>query len=158
MAVKTIGIIMLFLTAFHYSRSHQKAEDLQCGILTELCSLFSYIQKNIDCFTKSLGEIGREYTSPLLEEYGFYTIWKQHSLLHAIESIPCIPLQTRELLLQYARSAGQGYKEEELHLCRYTHEHLQEMLTMQKEERNTKNRMYRTLPYLLVLSIVLLLY
>lgn len=158
MAAKNLGIITLLLTAFYYSRNRQKTEDIKYGILTELCSLFAYIQKNIDCFTKPLGEICQGYTSPFLEEYGFYTVWKQQTLTHAVQVLPYISASVRETLLRYAQSAGQGYKEEELHLCRFTLEQLQEMLAGQKEERKAKNRMYRTLPYLLVLSIVLLLY
>ena len=158
MAVKTLGIITLMLTAFYYTRTRQKTEDIKYGILSELCSLFTYIQKNIECFTKPLYEICQGYTSPLLEEYGFYSVWKQQTLIHAVQSLPYIRNDVREILLRYARSAGQGYKEDELNLCRYTLGQLQEKLAGQKEERNAKNRMYRTLPYLLVLSIVLLLY
>ena len=158
MAAKALGIITLLFTAFYYSRNRQKAEETKYQILSELCGLFSHIQKNIDCFTKPLGEICQGYTSPLLEQYHFYSVWEQQDLIHAVHSIPYISDPVREILLRYAKSAGQGYKEEELHLCRFTREQLQEMLTGQKEECNAKNRMYRTLPYLLVLSIVLLLY
>ena len=158
MAAKTLGIITLLLTAYYFSYNRHKSEAIHYGLLLELCSLFSYIQKNIDCFTKPLNEICCEYTSPLLQQYGFFTAWKQQDLTYAVNILPHMTTPVKEILLSYSHSAGQGYKEEELQLCRFTYEQLQEIVSGQKEEHAAKNKMYRTLPYLLALSIVLLLY
>ena len=158
MAIKTIGVIILMLTALYYSSSHQKTEQYKLTVLTELCTLFSHISKNIECFSKPIGEICREYTSPLLAQYDFYTYWQEKGLREAIRKIPHISDTVRDTLSRYAESAGHGYKDDELRLCRYMQEHLEEELKRQKEENLSKNKLYRTLPFLLVLSIVLLLY
>lgn len=158
MATKALGIIVLLGTAFYYSYSHQWMGQRKCLLLEELCDLLSWIQKNIECFAKPLDEICKDYSSPQLARYDFYQQWQTKGLLYAMEGLPYLPDTAKEVLLQYSRTAGQGYKEEELRLCRYTKEQLCEILHKQKEDLHAKNRMYRTLPFLLVLSIVLLLY
>ncbi len=158
MAAKTWGILVLLSTAFYYSYSRQWMGQRKCSLLEELCDLLSWIQKNIECFTKPLDEICKDYSSPQLERCGFYRQWQTEGLLCAVEGLLYLPDAAKEVLLQYGRTAGQGYKEEELRLCRYTHEQLCAILHKQKEDLSAKNRMYRTLPFLLVLSIVLLLY
>lgn len=158
MAAKALGILILFLTALYYSQSHQVAAKRSCDILSELCSLFSYILKNIECFTRPLDEICQGYSSPLLEQCGFFLHWQNRDLHRAVQSVPYLPESVQRLLFRYADTAGQGYKEEEVQLCRYTWEQLSELFHIQKEELKAKNKMYRTLPFLLVLSIVLLFY
>ncbi len=155
---KTLGIFVLLATAWYYSYSRQWLGQRKRQLLEELCDLMEWIQKNIECFAKPLDEISREYSSPLLASYGFYEKWQNQDLSTALEALPYLSDAVREVLLQYGKSVGQGYKEEELRLCRYTCEQLNKLLTKQKEDLHAKNQMYRTLPFLLVLSIVLLLY
>lgn len=155
---KTLGIFVLLATALYYSYSRQWLGQRKRQLLEELCGLMDWIQKNIECFAKPLDEISREYTSPLLDSYGFYAKWQNQDLLAAFEELPHLSDAVREVLLSYGRSVGKGYKEEELRLCRYTCEQLDRLLTKQKEDLHAKNQMYRTLPFLLVLSIVLLFY
>lgn len=155
---KTMGIIVLMTTAMYYSYSRQWLGQQKRKILEELCSLMDWIQKSIECYAKPLDEISQEYTSPVLKNYGFYTTWQTQNLLTAFRELPYLPENVREVLLQYGKTVGQGYKEEELRLCRYTCEQLNRLLIKQKEDLHTRNKMYRTLPFLLVLSIVLLLY
>lgn len=158
MVTKTFGIVILLSAAFYYSYSRQWVGQQKCLLLEELCALMDWIQKNIECFAKPLDEICQDYTSPQLEQYGFYDQWQTEGLLCAMENLPYLTDTAKEVLLPYGKTAGQGYKEEELRLCRYTKEQLSEILRKQKEDLHAKNRMYRTLPFLLVLSIVLLLY
>lgn len=158
MVTKAFGIVILLGTAFYYSYSRQWMGKQKCILLEELCVLLEWIQKNIECFAKPLDEICNDYTSPQLAQYGFYNQWQTDGLFCALENLPYLPNAAKELLLQYGKTAGQGYKEEELRLCRYTKEQLSEILYQQKEDLRAKNRMYQTLPFLLVLSIVLLLY
>lgn len=156
--IKTMGILILWITALYYSYSRQWLDRRKNQMLEEIVSLMDWIQKNIECFAIPLDEISREYTSPLLDSYGFYTMWQTKGLLPALEELPLLPDTAREIVLQYGKMAGHGYKEEELRLCRYTCEQLNHILKKQREDSQSKSRMYRTLPFLLVLSIVLLFY
>lgn len=156
--IKTMGILVLLIAALYYSYSQQWLGKRKYKMLEELCDLLRWIQKNIECFVKPLDEISHEYTSPLLASYDFYKKWQTIDLLTAFEELPYLTDDVRKVLQQYGKSAGRGYKEEELRLCRYTCEQLNELRSKQAKDLHTKKRMYQTLPFLLVLSIILLLY
>ncbi len=144
------------LTAIYYSYTHQKQECLKLKALEELCELFAYIHKNISCFSKPFGELCRGYTSPVLEQLQFYALWREGKTEEAVNTLSFLEKSVWNELYHYLENAGQGYKEEELQLCQYTKERMQEAMRKQKEDSTKKNKMYRTLPFLLVFSILLL--
>ncbi len=154
--VKSIGSVILFVTAFYYSWARQKQEIRKERIMSELCTMFSYIQKNIECYTMPLGEIYRGYTGPELEHYGFYNNWHKGELMAAVNTLELLPESAKKALYKYALHAGKGYKDSELELCRDVKNRLEEVLLQQQKEIKEKNKLYRTLPFLLVLSVVLL--
>ncbi len=159
--MKLAGGIILFLTALYYSLLKQRQEQNKLEILTELCDLFGYLQKNIECFSSPLGDLYRSYTSPNLAQLGFYETWRKDSLEAAVDALAAqagkpLPEGAAKTIRLYSYKAGQGYKEEELQLCRYTREALQEELQKAQKDSGGKRRMYRTMPFLLVLSVVLL--
>jgi len=156
---KAIGSIFLLFTAFFYSSKRQKTEKQKIRILTELRELILHIRKNIECFAKPLGEICRDYTSPALEQIGFHLLWRSGRLQEAVSCLnEYVCPQACKVLQRYAQEAGQGYKEEELRLCGYTADMLSEILQKEEGELNSRTKLYRTLPYLLALSLVLVLY
>ncbi len=154
--MKLVGCTLLFLSALYYSMTRQKQEKTKLTILGELCDLFGYLQKNIECFSSPLGDLYRSYTSPVLSAWGFYQTWQEDSPEAAVDMLPSLSADVRKVLVQYGAKAGQGYKEDEMRLCRYTREVLTEELEKQRQESGGKRKMYRTMPFLLVLSIVLL--
>jgi len=156
---KLVGCFLLLLTAYWYSYVQQKREKEKLNKLFALCKLFDHTQKNISYFHSSLGEIFQTYADPILENCGFLPLWREHRLMEAIDCISDLyPTSVIQTLQQYALHAGKGYIDEEVRLCTYTHDVLEETCQKQCEEQKTKNKMYKTLPYLLVISIVLLLY
>ncbi len=159
--MKLAGGIILLLAALYYSLTKQQQEKNKLIILAELCDLFGYLQKNIECFSSPLGDLYRSYTSPALAQMGFYEIWREDSLDAAMDVLSIkagnpLPAGVEKTIRRYSQKAGQGYKEEELQLCRYTRETLQEELQKAQKDSDGKRRMYRTMPFLLVLSVVLL--
>ncbi len=154
--MKMLGGVILLITALYYSKTKQQQEQTKLTILTELCDLFGYLQKNIEHFSSPLGDLFRSYTSPALAKWNFYTVWQEHSLAKAVCQLPGLSEGIRKTLTDYDTKAGQGYKEEELQLCRYTREILSEELQRKRQESGGKNKLYKTMPFLLVLSIVLL--
>ncbi len=159
--MKLAGGIMLFLAALYYSICKQRQEKTKLDILTELCDLFGYLQKNIECFSSPLGDLYRAYSSPTLAQLGFYETWREASLEAAVAVLTGgagnpLPEGAEKTMRHYSERAGQGYKEEELQLCRYTRDALQEELQRAQKNSAGKRRMYRTMPFLLVLSVVLL--
>jgi len=156
MFVEIFGSILLMVSAAYYSFHGMKRELKIRKILEELCGLFTCLYKNIECYTIPLVEICRVYTSEELEKLGFYHHWQQGAFLDAVDTLEDIPEKVLISCRQYVMQAGKGYKETELQLCRGILGELEEALAVQKREMQTKNKLYRTLPYLLVLSVILL--
>ena len=130
--MKWIGTVVLVLAAMQYSYAYQKHEQMKLRLLTELCDLFAYIQKNIECFSKPLGELCRGYSSPALAQLGFYDCWQEGRIHDMQHTLRLLSASEKDTVQQYFRNAGQGYKEEELQLCRYTLDRLREALKHQQ--------------------------
>ena len=157
MFVRGCGTVLLLLAAAYYSNYAQYKEKRICKLLEELCGLFASMQKNIECYTLPLVEICRLYSGEELENLGFFKAWQKGAFTEAMDTLSGIPETIQTSLHHYAIQAGKGDKETELHLCRGIRQELEEALTVHTKEMQAKNKLYRTLPYLTVLSVVLLL-
>ena len=143
------------MSAAYYSYHGQKKEQRIRKLLEELAGLFACVRKNIECYTTPLTMISHIYVSEELERLGFIDFWEQGAFSEAVETLTELPDKILSSLRQYARQSGKGYKESELQLCRSVHAELETALSVHKQEMQAKNKLYRTLPYLMVLSVVL---
>lgn len=157
MLLKYIGAFLLMGSAVFYSLNRLKRERLQRKSIQECIDLLRYIYRNIECFRKPLPDIIGDYESTYLKEHGFFDALQKQNILSAFESLkPCMSSEAYSVMQAYGKSAGKGYKEEELQLCRYTCDTLQMLSEKLNKDSQTHAKMTKTLPFLFALSAVLL--
>jgi len=157
MQFKVFGAAVLLGSAVYYSFQRLKKEHIQILLLQECIELLQYIYRNIECFQKPLLEIIEEYNSPVLESLGFFEKVKQDGLIIGVKQFnQKVPQECYDTIMNYAISAGKGYKEEELQLCRYTYDTLHSLKEKISKENINHTKVIKTIPFMLALSIVLL--
>ena len=66
-----------------------------------------------------------------------------------------LPGGAGKILSEYIDKAGGNYEAEELRLCRYTIDALERIQNTARRELQEKTKLYRTLPLMVALSVVL---
>lgn len=127
--------------------------------LEALYSMIVYIRDNIGVLIRPLPDIFQSYQNDYLEKNGFlpsvrsnglYNAWKNQIMLsHKNEAYP--------LISEFSSSIGGNYCAEEVRLCDYTIERLGKLIEKNKAESKGKIKLYRTVPVLIALSVILIL-
>ncbi len=154
--VKWVGALVLLLTSVGYGtlciREERKQYHLLCGVVA---------------FVQKIGENVRHFAKPLSEIYGMCggTVSEEFLRLCQKEGIRCAwekaPLASDEtwgkVMENFCFHIGTSFHEDCVHLCDYTLEQLKKEAGKQKEELEKREKLYRTLPPLAALSLVLLM-
>lgn len=159
MLYKYFGSVLLLGSAVYYSWDKLKRDKLQIDVIAGCIDFLQYIYRNIECFQKPLPEILNEYNNTSLNSFGFLDALKQNDLYSASEKLKDkLSEEAYSVMESYLQSAGKGYKDEELQLCRYTAGFLQKILENMKEDSKNHTKMIKTLPFMFALSLVMLLW
>lgn len=155
---KWIGAGIVITAAWLFSigliRDHRKI----LRELEALCDMIQYIRDNIDHLMKPLPEIFGSYRNDYLETIGFLPqvrhaglkqAWNEQSF--AFSGEPFL------LLSNFIRTIGNGYRTEELRLCDYTITRLNETLEHLRRDSSNRLKLYKTVPTMFALSIILIL-
>lgn len=157
--IKIIGAVILLAAAFGYGYLKIREERRKIAETDALCDLVSFIRQNIAHYMKPLPDIFAAYSDRcgLLEENGFIEICRTNGIRAAWEeTVFHLPDNVREAMADFVRSIGGGYREDELHLCDYTLEQFEKAGLKMREEIKGKEKLYRTIPPLLALSVMLI--
>lgn len=123
----------------------------------ELCALLRHIRSNIDFFLTPVDEILHDYSSPALDRCGFTSVMKEKGLKTALQDGGLtVRGKTIELLSAFSDELGAGYREDELKRCDYYIEKLNDENRAAAEKFLKNKKMYKYLPPLCVLSIIIL--
>lgn len=126
--------------------------------LEALHQMITYIRDNIDHFMKPLPEIFQTYKNEYLEACGFLPNVRRTDLRQAWDGQTfTLSEDTRTLLTTFVYQIGNGYREEELRLCDYTLTRLNGILEKKRSESKNKLKIYKTVPMLFALSVILIL-
>jgi len=158
MIVKWIGAGVVLIAAWLFSigliREHR--EVLQ--ELEALCNMVQFIRDNIDHLMKPLPEIFQSYNNDYLETIGFLPrirctgliqAWEEHTFSFSGEVFL--------LLSDFMQTIGCGYRTEELRLCDYTLTRLNENLELLRRDSSNRIKLYKTVPTMFALSVILIL-
>jgi len=157
MLYRSMGSIILVMTAVFFSWQKMRHNRIQKQIIIELTDYLRHIYRNIECYRKPLPEITAEYTGKLLREVGFCTKIENGDFFAAVECLKdYIPQDIYAVIGNYGKSAGKGYSEDELRICRNTCEILEEAVQKMDKDSKKQNRIIQTLPLIFALSAVLL--
>lgn len=154
---KIMGAVMLLAAAVGYGFVKIREERRKIAELDALCELVRYIRENIAHYMKPLPQIFASYNGGILEESGFLGDCRRYGIRTAWENSDlALPEKCRRAMCDFANSIGGGYREDELNLCDYTLEQIDKARLTMREELAGKEKMYRTIPPLLALSVMLI--
>ncbi|MBR4186167.1 MAG: stage III sporulation protein AB [Clostridia bacterium] len=152
--IRTAGAVLLLAASIGFGAANIRAERNRLRELDALLRLVRDIRENIEHFSRPLGEIWARFDDPVLEAAGFLTLLRQAGMERAVRESP-LTADVRTVLGPFASSLGRGYREEQIALCRYTEEKLSEIAQRLAESAPDRERLWRTLPVLAALSLIL---
>ena len=118
--------------------------------------LVCHARQTIDCLLTPVGSIFSDFKNESLEKCGFLKILREDGLTAAVSSrAASFPDGVDELLVRFADSLGNGYKDDQLHLCDYYASKLTETLDRERAELEKNIDAYRFVPALLALFVIL---
>ena len=156
-SVKLIGGGAILLSAVLWSYLKIRAERRKTDELDAFCSLVRYIGANIEHFSRPLPEIYSDYSDRVLDAIGFTEAMREGGMKKAVErlSVADDKEYSREIG-NFADKIGGGYREEQTELCAYTSARLTELLDSRRASARDKEKLCRTIPVLLALSVLLM--
>jgi len=158
--LKFFGAAVLLAASFFLGASMIRDER---GKIDEACSildLIKYIKDNIEHFVKPLPDIFASYNNSVLEKNGFLTSVRENGIHLTAEKIEDYFHTDSELLSifgDFCRSIGGGYKDDEVRLCSYTANQIEKRIEKMRDDYSSRSKLYRTIPPLFALSVVLIL-
>ncbi len=158
---RLLGIAVLLLASMLYGRKRIREERQKIREAEALLLLTEYIAEQIEYTMKPLPEILAGFDSPLLCEMGFTGCAAEIGMRKAWERYRG-RFQLKDGKIQseftsFCREIGRGYRKEELELCGLTAKHLRSELERMKGDAGNREKLYRTIPPLMVLSAALIL-
>lgn len=157
--IKYIGAAVILLSAalfgYKLSRDYKAEQKAICG----LYDMVVFVRDNIKHLMRPLPEIFLSYHNEYLEntgliadirERGLKAAWSDQTLLD--EASAAYPI-----ISDFVGSIGTGYCSEEIKLCDYTIDRLLEIIRKNEGEQRGKLKLYRTVPIMLALSIILIM-
>ncbi len=126
--------------------------------LEALYDMISYIRDNIEHLMKPLPEIFASYSNEYLESCGFLSVVRESDLKQAWKGqVFRVKGEAYTLTTDFVNSIGSGYRTEELRLCEYTLRRFYDIIEKTRAESKNKIKLYKTVPILLALSVILIL-
>lgn len=156
--VRYIGIYILLVASWAFSAELVRRHKRTLEELKALTDMISYVRDNIEYRMKPLPDIFNSYTEPYLEECGLLPAVRQTDLRQAWDKHTfSLTGEAYELVRDFVHEIGSGYRTEELRLCEYTLERLGGILDHARSESSDRQKLYRTVPIMFALSVILIL-
>ena len=153
-----LGAGILVISAWLISCTLIHEHTTALNELEALYDMIFYIRDNIEHLMKPIPDIFREYKNHFLETCGFLSEVRSKDLRAAWETQTFhISGETKQLLEHFIKNIGNGYRKEELRLCDYTLERLRKLLDRTRSDTINQLKLYKTVPMMLALSVILIL-
>ncbi len=150
------GILLLWSAAA--GRLFTERQSAGYRVLDELIRLLEYIKRNIATFRTPIQSILQTYSSDILDDCGFTEIMRSRGLEAALDCGTLdIPREGKRLLQEFSERLGSDYTENEIKRCDYYIDLLREVSSREKERLSKNERLYKYLPPLAVLSLIIVI-
>lgn len=153
-----IGVVLLLTSALGISLYLMAEGKQRITALEAVCSLIGFIRQNIKTFGTPLDGILDSCRIEYFEKISFGPLLRQKGL--AVAAKECTFPIDRNAKLEFeafAESAGKGYRDEEIKRCEYYLSRFEAYLATEKERFHRLRPMYRYLPILGALSVIIML-
>ncbi len=116
----------------------------------------AFVRDQIAHFSRPLTEICALYSGGMLEKNGCLSAMREGGIPRGGTFTAGLGEGEKNAIRQFTQGIGQGYREDALRLCDYTLEQLKEAEKKRSGELGGEERMYRTVPLMFALSLVLM--
>lgn len=156
--IELIGGAILLLAAWLISSDLIGNYKIKLRELEALYDMITYIRDNIEYRMKPLPDIFNLYQNEYLEQCGFLPTVRKTDLSQAwtVQKFK-LKGEAYQLIQDFIKEIGCGYQSEELRLCEYTLERLHNILDKIHADSANQLKLYRTVPVMFALSIILIL-
>ncbi len=156
--IEWLGTGSLMIAAWLFSTVLIRDQRNRLREAEALYDMVSCIRDNIEHLMKPLPEIFQNYTNTYLESCGFLPTVRKSDLRTAwTEHTFAVSGETYRLIDEFIRNLGSGYRTEELRLCEYTLGRLRKNLDHMQGDAVNQRKLYKTVPMMFALSIILIL-
>lgn len=158
---KLIGTAVLLSASVLYGRKKILEERRMIREGEALLGLTVHIAEQIEYTMKPLPEILSGFDDGILLENGFLKAASEIGIREAWDNSRRkfrLPEKgMKQVFGRFCQEIGRGYRKEELELCSLTIRHLREEIEQLKKDIGNREKLYRTIPPLMVMSVVLIL-
>ncbi len=158
MILRLIGALMILTSSAVMGAYIANVYSRRVTSTEEVAAFIKYIKRNIESFKMPVADILSSYDSEHFERVGFLEAMRTAGLEEAI----CggyLTLSQAALgeFLSFASRLGRDYTEGEVKRCEYYIGVFEELAAAEKENIATNGRLYRLLPPLGAISLIILL-
>ena len=157
---KLMGTLILLMASVIYGSKKIAEERRRLREAEALADLVEHISGQIEYTMKPLPEILGAYQSEILASGAFTEVACTYGLGKAWDAygfgIGLPDGDFKRIFRDFTREIGRGYRKEELELCSLTLKQLRTEIDKYKEDSLGREKLYRTLPPMMVLSVVLI--
>lgn len=147
--MKILGCALIFVSSLLCSYFYEKNIKKKIDTLEELVDLISLIKNKIEYFSEPINKIFLEYNTK-------NTFIK--NLLESKETaITYFDQEIQKQVSRFFSEIGNGYKKEQIALCDYNIQLLNNKLTKIKNEYPNKIKIFRSIALFVGISIIILL-
>ncbi len=158
---KLAGAGILLLASFIYGSCKVREGRRRLRETEAFLELVEYVTEGIEHGMKPLPEIFAEYGNGILEQNGFLQIVREKGIRQAwlTHENRFNPTKGKGIdqFSVFCREIGRSYRKEEMELCSLTKKRLEDELAAIRVDMKNREKMYRTIPPLMVMSLVLML-
>lgn len=159
--VKTAGSVTLVIAAIYYGTVMICEERSKLITADAICEMMQYVRDNIEHFMKPLPDILASYRNDTLEKIGFLGDVRENGMKYAqldrYFGKNAVDGEVFAVLSDFCGKIGEGYRNDEIRRCDYAIAQIEKRTAKMKDDFSSKAKIYRTLPPLFALSILLIL-
>lgn len=159
--IKSIGACLIIASSLFYGATMIREEHRRLIIADALAEMIRYVRDHIDHFRTPIPDILDSFENKTLEDCGFLTAARERGLRVIADDFPASVREAdRDVsaaLRDFCVGIGCGYKDEELRLCDYTLGRIMRRIEQLRADHDGKVKIYRTLPPLFALSVILII-
>ena len=157
--LRCAGAAILLTAAAGWGYFEIREERKRIRELEAVLALIRYLREHIERFGTPLSELYAAYDDPVLAQTGFLTLLRTEGMTAAADGAELrLSEGERGILSDFAGRLGRGFREEQTVLCRYAEDGLSDALGKLRSQTAGRERLWRALPVLAALSLLLMLY
>ena len=156
--IKLVGAVMILVSSAVMGTYIANVYSRRVTSTEAVADFIKYIKRNIESFSMPVGEMVTAYTSEHFELTGFLEAMRADGLSEAIEGgYLTLSGKAEREFAEFASRLGSDYTEGEVKRCEYYTGVFEDLLKAERENVSTNGRLYRLLPPLGAVSLIILL-